>query len=79
MSNFSRVCISRSSQDDMVYVHERGSTRCYVRAQWEEYCAMIRDFNLTGVSEIKNYEDLPTRTPLHANTPKPKVSIDDLI
>lgn len=75
MSQYTNVRIVRVG--NMIAVHERGSSRMYVAEQWEEYCSMIRDFNTTGVREIKNYEDLPARTPLHANTPK--ASLDDLI
>jgi len=67
--------------EGIIAVHERGGTRCYDLTSWAEYSRMIVDFNTTGVHAIQNYAELPTRTPLHANTPAPprgKPNLEDL-
>lgn len=80
MSDNIHIRISRSMDNTLIFVHERGGTRCYDLASWSEYSNMISDFNRTGVKSIQNYAELPTRTPIHANIPSPraKASLDDL-
>ena len=77
MTDLTNTRISRVG--GLIYIHSRGSTWGFGEQGWNEFCRMISDFNTTGVREIKNYEDLPPRTPLHANTPRVKTTLDDLI
>lgn len=80
----SDIRISRSSDGNFIYFWHNGGTKTFLTKDWEELSKMILDFNTTGVKSIQNFADLPTRTPLHSNTPspstpKPKASLDDLI
>lgn len=69
-----------SRQPDGVFVSSNGREIFFSTAMWTEFCKMISDFNATGARVMMNYEPLPTRTPLHANTPlRPsKSTLDDL-
>lgn len=77
MTNNIPIRLTRTPSGVMVNSH--GSTKFYDTASWEEFKSMIRDFDATSAPSMQNFEDLPTRTPLHANTPNPKATIDDLI
>lgn len=67
-----------SRVDDGVWLNSNSRLIFFSHADWDELSRMMSDMKATGVSELLNYTPLPTRTPLHANTPKPKASLDDL-
>lgn len=67
-----------------VFLVSNGREIFFSHDQWKELSRMISDFNSTGAREMLNYTSLPTRTPLHANTPvlprktAVKPTLDDL-
>lgn len=63
--------LSLTRTDGGIHLHTRGSTLFFTHAMWTEFSHMVMDFNTTGVKEIRNFVPLPTRTPLHDNTPRP--------
>ena len=70
-----------SRQPDGVFVVSNGREIFFSHEMWKEFNNMASDFNHTGVKEMMNYTPLPTRTPLHANTPvapRVKPTLDDL-
>ena len=67
-----------SRQPDGVFLNSNGREIFFSEADWIELSQMLSDFNRTGVREMLNYTPLPTRTPLHANTPQPRATLDDL-
>jgi len=79
------IRISRSDDGQFVWLNRNGVTSTFQTKDWFEFVKLVTHFTVTGVKEMKNYEDLPTRTPLHANTPRvprsnnPKASLDDLV
>lgn len=59
-----------------VHLCSHGSTLFFDKEGWDELSNMVSTFNKLGF-HIQNYEDLPTRTPIHANTPQ--ATLDDLV
>lgn len=75
------IRISRSDDGQFIWLNRNGVTSTFQMKDWLEFVKMCSDFTTTGTKSMQNYADLPTRTPLHANTPtpKPKATLDDLI
>jgi hypothetical protein len=63
---------------DGVILTSNGRAISFSLDMWNELTRMMYDFNRMGAPSIQNYADLPTRTPVHANTPT-KATLDDLI
>lgn len=78
MTNLHLLRIARVT--DGVFLNSNGREIFFLDADWKELSRMVSDFNSTGAREMMNYTPLPTRTPLHANTPfkSSKPSLDDL-
>ena len=66
-----------SRVDDGVWLNSNSRLIFFSHDDWDELTRMMLDFKTTGVKEMLNFTPLPTRTPLHANTPS-KASLDDL-
>lgn len=78
MSEHPEITLTRKTNG--VYLHTRGATQWFSLPMWEEYSTMIQAFNITGSPEMRNFVPLPTRTPLHDNTPTPrKPTLEDLV
>jgi hypothetical protein len=75
-----RLRISRTADGVGVTIHSNYRTLYFSNAMFDELSNMISTMRATGVHTLQNYEDLPTRTPLHANTPvrAAKATLDDL-
>lgn len=72
-----RMHIRLRRVDDGVWLDSNSRLIFFSHDDWAELTRMMLDFSYTGVKEMLNYTPLPTRTPLHANTPS-KASLDDL-
>jgi hypothetical protein len=72
------IRISRSDDATTIWLWINGTTRTFDAAAWVELSAMMRDFNVSGSRSMQNFLELPTKTPIHANTPR-KASLDDLV
>ena len=66
-----------SRVDDGVWLNSNSRLIFFSTSDWDELTRMMSDFKASGAKEMLNYVPLPTRTPLHANTPS-KASLDDL-
>lgn len=76
------IRLSRSDDGQFVWLNRNGVTSTFQLKDWEEFVRMCNDFTTLGVKRMQNYEELPTRTPIHANVPKTptaKTTLDDLI
>lgn len=73
--------LMRSDDGRGVYMNSNNRCLYFDNAMWEELESMIATLRRTGERVVMNYaEQLPVRTPLHANTPveRPKASLEDL-
>lgn len=75
------IRLSRSDDGQFIWLNRNGVTSTFQMKDWLEFVHMCNDFNTTNAKRMQNYEELPTRTPLHANVPKTptKSTLDDLI
>ena len=67
-------------RENTVEIWHNGATKTYMSAAISELTDMLIAFRAGNHRELKNFADLPTRTPLHANTitvPR-KATLDDL-
>lgn len=73
--------LMRSDDGLGVYLNSNGRCLYFDNAMWQELELMMASFRYAGARVVMNYEEqLPVRTPLHANTPivRPKASLEDL-
>lgn len=73
--------LMRSDDGLGVYLNSNGRCLYFDNAMWSELENMMSALRVTGAKNVMNYaEQLPVRTPLHANTPivRPKASLEDL-
>lgn len=72
--------LTRSEDDHLVYLNSNGRCLAFTHKMWDELFRMMSDFNSTGARCMLNYEEqLPVRTPLHANVPVArKTNLEDL-
>lgn len=71
-----KMQIRLSRVDNGVWLNSNSRLLFFSHDDWKELKDMMYTFDRTGVKEMLNYEPLPTRTPLHANTPK--ATLEDL-
>lgn len=73
-----RLSLMRSEDNLGVYLNSNGRCLYFDNDMWQELEAMMSSFRVTGVRKMLNYEEqLPVRTPIHANIPS-KASLEDL-
>lgn len=73
--------LMRSDDGRGVYMNSNGRCLYFDNDMWRELERMMTTMRVTGAKSLMNYEEqLPVRTPLHANTPieRPKASLEDL-
>lgn len=73
-----RLSLMRSDDGLGVYLNSNGRCLYFDNAMWQELEAMMSTLRVTGAKRLLNYEEqLPVRTPIHANTPI-KSTLEDL-
>ena len=74
-----RLSISRTDDGSLIILSSNGREWGLSPSMWDELSRMVSDFNSTGARKLQNYvEALPVRTPIHANTPSTKTTLEDL-
>lgn len=72
-----RLSIARSADGSLVYFTSNSRCLTFSSTDWLEVTRMVSDFHSTGAKRLLNYvEELPVRTPIHANTPR--TTLEDL-